>query len=199
MHRIQFSTRQYKRKQHCILARMAMWMLSFSKPCVIPLSETFMMLVWAMHCAVLLVGLRTTATLIVFLLCSHNRVLLILRLTKLSQCRSGFPAQEYSASLGGHTTCLLASNSRFWASTNLFDHFSSIATAVTTQHNLHFTVIHSLAPSPKCVFPLRWFTRRTFFFSTFLGCALALPLQRGIFQSHFYILLFSTFIKDLSP
>ena len=39
-----------------ILARMALWMLSFSWPCLIPLSDTFMMLVLAMHCAVLLVG-----------------------------------------------------------------------------------------------------------------------------------------------
>ena len=44
----------------------------FLKPCVTPLSETHTMFVWAMHCAVLLEGLRTTATLIVFLLCSHN-------------------------------------------------------------------------------------------------------------------------------
>ena len=39
-----------------ILARMALWMLSFSWPCLIPLSDTYMMLVLAMHCAVLLVG-----------------------------------------------------------------------------------------------------------------------------------------------
>ena len=56
-----------------------------------------MMLVWAMHCAVLLEGLRTTATLIVFLLCSHNS---FLTLTKLSQSRSSFPVQELSVSLG---------------------------------------------------------------------------------------------------
>ena len=35
-----------------------------------------------------------------FLVCSHNRVLLILRLTKLSQSHSSFPAQELSVSLG---------------------------------------------------------------------------------------------------
>ena len=67
-----------------------------------------------MHFAVLLVGLRITATHIVFLLCIHNRVLLILRLTKLSQSRSSFPVQELSVSLGEVIPLgLLASSSRF--------------------------------------------------------------------------------------
>ena len=111
---------------------MAMWMLSFYKPCVIPLSETYMMLVLAMHCAVLLEGLRTTATLIVFLLCSHNLVLLILRL-KLSQSRSSFPAQELSVSLGEVIPLVFLPRAAvFEFFSNLFDHFSSFATAVTT-------------------------------------------------------------------
>ena len=65
----------------------------------------------------------------------------------------------------------------FLSSTNLFDHFSSFATAVTTQSALH---CNSVASSPECVFPLRWFTRRTFFFNE-VGCAFALPLQIKIF------------------
>ena len=48
----------------------------------------------------------------------------------------------------------------FLISTNLNDHFSSFATAVTTQSALHGD---SVASSPECVFPLRRFTRRTFF------------------------------------
>ena len=80
----------------------------------------------------------------------------------------------------------------FSISTIFFDHFSSFATAVTTQSAL---LCDSVASSPECVFPLRWFTRRTFF-STRLGCAFALPLQTGIFPSHLGILLFSNFIKN---
>ena len=62
-------------------------MLSFSEPCVIPLSETYMMLVLAMHCAVLLEELRTTATLIlvVAFLC-RNSVSPLVRSYHLSSC-----------------------------------------------------------------------------------------------------------------
>ena len=118
-------------------------MLSFSKPCVIPLSETYMMLFWAMHRAVLLVELQTTATLIVFLLCSHNRVLLILRLTKLSQCRSSFPAQELSVSLVRSYHLSSCLNQPFFY-TKLLDHLSAFDTA-TTQSALHGD---SVAPYP---------------------------------------------------
>ena len=55
-----------------------------------------MMLVWAMHCAVLLVELRTTATHIVAATIVSSS---FLTLTKLSQSRDSFPAQELSVSL----------------------------------------------------------------------------------------------------
>ena len=101
------------------------------------------MLVWAMHRAVLLVELQTTATPIVFLLCSHNRVLLILRLTKLSQCRSSFPAQELSVSLGEVIPLVFLPQSAFFY-TKLLNHLSAFDTA-TTQSALH---CDSVAPSP---------------------------------------------------
>ena len=179
-----FTTRLYQWKQHCILARMAMWMLSFSKPCLIHLSVTYMMLVRAMHCAVLFVALRTTATLIVFLLCSHNSfsdspnsaslVVAVLRRNSVSPLVRSY-----------HLSSCLKQPAFFL--TNLLDHFSSFATAVTTQSPLH---CNSVASSPECVFPLRWFTRRTFF-STRLGFAFALPLHIKNLPSHLYILLFS--------
>ena len=138
-----------------------MWMLSFYKPCVIPLSETYMMLVWALHCAVLLEGLRTTATLIVFLLCSHNRVLLILRLTKLSQSRSSFPAQELSVSLGEVIPLV------FLPRAAVFDILQIYSTTFRPlpQQSQHFSALHgdSVASSPECVFSLRWFTPHPFF------------------------------------
>ena len=129
-----FTTGLYQRKQHCILARMAMWMLSFSKPCVIPLSETQTMFVWAMHCAVLLEGLRTTATLIVFLLCSHNSFsdspnsasLVVAFL-----CRNSVSPLVRSYHL---SSCL---KQPFLISTNLFDHFSSFC------HSSHNTICAS--------------------------------------------------------
>ena len=116
------------------LARMALWMLSFSKSCLIPLSETYMMLVWAMHCAVLLEGLRTTATLIVFLLCSHNSFsdspnsasLVVAFL-----CRNSVSPLVRSYHL---SSCFKQPS---LISTNLFDHFSSFC------HSSHNTICAS--------------------------------------------------------
>ena len=138
-----------------------MWMLSFSKPCVIPLSETYMMLDLAIHCAVLLVALRTTATHIVFLVCSHNRVLLILRLTELSQSRDSFPAQELSVSLGEVIPLV------FLPQAAVFDFYKFYSTTFRPlpQQSQHFSALHgdSVASSPECVLSLRWFTPHPFF------------------------------------
>ena len=125
---------------------MAMWMLSFYKPCVIPLSETYMMLVLAMHCAVLLEGLRTTATLIVFLLCSHNS---FLTLTKLSQSRSSFPVQELSVSLGDVIPLV------FLPRAAVFDFYKFIRPLFVLCHSSHntflrFTVIPLHHPLSAC-------------------------------------------------
>ena len=121
-----------------ILARMALWMLSFSWPCLIPLSDTYMMLVLAMHCAVLLVGLRTTATHIVFLLFAATIVSSsFLTLTKLSQSRSSFPAQELSVSLGEVIPLV------FLPRAAVFDFYKFIRPLFVLCHSSHNTICAS--------------------------------------------------------
>ena len=108
------------------------------------------MLVWAMHCAVLLVELRTTATHIVFLLFAATIVSSsFLTLTKLSQSRDGFPAQELSVSLGEVIPLV------FLPQAAVFDFYKFIRPLFVLchsshKHNLRFTVIPLHHPLSAC-------------------------------------------------
>ena len=132
------------------------------------------MLVLAMHCAVLLEGLRTTATHIVFL---HFAATIVsssfLTLTKLSQSRSSFPVQELSVSLGEVIPLV------FLPRAAVFDFYKFIRPlfVLLPQQSQHFSALHgdSVASSPECVFSLRWFTPRPFFFNE-----VDLPLSREL-------------------
>ena len=122
------------------------------------------MLVWAMHCAVLLVELRTTATHIVAATIVSSS---FLTLTKLSQSRDSFPAQELSVSLGEVIPLV------FLPQAAVFDFYKFYSTTFRplpqqSQHNLRFMVIPLHHPLSAC--SLCAGLHDVLFFSTRLGC-----------------------------
>ena len=119
-----------------------------------------MMLVWAMHRAVLLVELQTTAALIVVLLCNHNRVLLISDSPNSASVAVAFLRRNSVSHLVRSYHLSSCLNQPFF----IQNYWTTFLPLTQPQHNLRFTVIPLHHPLSACS-PCAGLHHIAFFFS----------------------------------